>query len=186
MVPGAILRRSASKRILRGATGVTSDLGAWLQVWDDSFVSRQFHEGSHLLGRTASLWSAPAAATRLYDTLLDCAPDTPYGLTGGSVGASDVETNDLDDTRAFHFTVFVDNHRVHLQDCRLAGELDQRYGEDPVEYVAWLDAHVASVLSSEAYTRQFGGAHGTLYLLTARDFTAPLTVQARADAPAAS
>ena len=90
-----------------------------------------------------------------------------------------METNISDDTHTFHFTIFADYHQVHLEDCRLAVELDQRFGEIPVEYVAQIDAYVANVLSPEAHSRQLGVAHRTPCLLTAMSLCPSLSSFAR-------
>jgi hypothetical protein len=88
------------------------------------------------------------------------------------------DPNDPDSARTF-----ADYYQLYVEDCRLASELDQREGEDPDAHVARIDAYAATVLSPDAYARQLGVTHGTLCLLTKRNFTVPLTISLRANAP---
>jgi hypothetical protein len=94
------------------------------------------------------------------------------------------DSNDPDRERTFEFALFADYYQLYLEDCQLASELDQWEGEESVAHVARIDAHVAAVLSPDAYARQLGVTHGTLCILTARNVTVPLTIRLRADAPA--
>jgi hypothetical protein len=93
------------------------------------------------------------------------------------------DPNDPDSARTFEFAFFADYYQLYVEDCRLASELDQREGEDPDAHVARIDAYAATVLSPDAYARQLGVTHGTLCLLTKRNFTVPLTISLRANAP---
>jgi hypothetical protein len=100
------------------------------------------------------------------------------------VGGNGMQLDESNDARTFHFAIFADYYQIYLADCQLAEELNQKDGENPVVWAARIDTHIATILSPEAYARQLGVARGTVCILTARNFTVPLTVQIRANAPA--
>jgi hypothetical protein len=85
--------------------------------------------------------------------------------------------------RTFHFDIFADYHQVYLDDCQLRDELTRVEGRDPHRRSEEIAAHVAVVLSPEAFARQLGVARGTLCILTARYVDVPVTVQIQASAP---
>ena len=93
------------------------------------------------------------------------------------------DPEDSGSARTYEFALFADYYQLYVEDCQLASELDQREGEDPDIHVARIDAYVATVLSPDVYARHLGVTHGTLCLLTARNFTVPLTIHLRTDAP---
>jgi len=95
-----------------------------------------------------------------------------------------VHPNGPDDARTFHFDIFADYHQVSLDECHLADELTAVEGRDPLVRAEEIAAHVAAVLSPEAFARHLGVAHGTLCILTGRYVEVPVTVQIREAAPA--
>jgi hypothetical protein len=85
-------------------------------------------------------------------------------------------------TRVYHLEVFADYRQVYLEDCAVHDARTWPPGSDSPAFdaIAFSEASAAwvdSVLSQEAHARHLGVAQGTLYLLTARNFTVPLDLE---------
>lgn len=87
-------------------------------------------------------------------------------------------------TRVYHLEVFADYRQVYLEDCAVHDARTRPPGRDLPAFdekafaeaiATWVDV----VLSPEAHARHLGVAHGTLCILTARNFTVPLDIEIR-------